>query len=40
MTTDVNGAFVFDVLNAAAEVNLIKVDVDGGTTEMLTLTFA
>jgi hypothetical protein len=40
MTTDANGAFVFDVLNAAAEVNLVMVDIDGGTTEMLTLTFA
>jgi hypothetical protein len=40
MTTDANGAFQFDVLNAAAEVNLVKVDLDNGTTEMLTLTFA
>jgi hypothetical protein len=40
MTTDASGAFTFDVLNAAAEVNLVYIIVDGGTTEMLTLTFA
>lgn len=40
MTTDATGAFTFDVLNAAAEQTLVKVELDNGTTELLVLTFA
>lgn len=40
MTTDATGKFQFDVLNAAAEKNLIKVELDNGTIELLELTFA
>lgn len=40
MTTDAAGALQFDVLNAAAELNLVKAELDNGTTEMLVLTFA
>lgn len=40
MTTDAAGALQFDVLNAAAEVNLVKAELDNGTTELLVLTFA
>lgn len=40
MTTDANGSFQIDVTNAAAEQNLIKAELDNGTTEILVLTFA
>ncbi len=38
--TDVNGAFQFDVLNAAAEDNLVLVNLDNGEMETLKITFA
>ena len=40
MTTDADGVLEFDVLNAAIEVNLVKAELDNGTTELLVLTFA
>jgi len=40
MTTDANGALQFDVLNASAETNLVKAELDNGTTEIIVLTFA
>lgn len=40
MTTDANGAVQFDILNAAAEKNLVMVQLDNGTVELLELTFA
>ncbi len=40
MTTDATGLVQFDVLNAAAEKTLVKVELDNGTTELLELTYA
>lgn len=40
MTTTAAGAFQFTVTNVIAEQNLIKVEIDNGTTEILILTFA